>query len=151
MRRNICWAEVGNHIQKRVPGCLMLRNHSVIVIIFSPIDFRKRLCRRDIDERFYLSTAQNKVKNSTNSSMRWVGTTRYDYTDSFGKLQHGSTLVLSRISCITSSLALPEDEHKFKLGDVLALIKHQFHAPTCQVNVWNNHVFTLSTNLVPQF
>jgi hypothetical protein len=32
---------------------------------------------------------------------------------------------------------------------VLALIKRQLHAPTCRVNVWNNHVFTLSTNLVP--
>jgi hypothetical protein len=34
---------------------------------------------------------------------------------------------------------------------VLALIKHRFHTPTCRVNVWNNHVFTLSTNLVPRF
>jgi hypothetical protein len=34
---------------------------------------------------------------------------------------------------------------------VLALIKHRFHAPTCRVNVWNKHVFSLSTNLVPQF
>jgi hypothetical protein len=37
------------------------------------------------------------------------------------------------------------------LGDVLALIKQQFYAPTCQVNVQNNHVFTLSTNLVSRF
>jgi hypothetical protein len=36
-------------------------------------------------------------------------------------------------------------------GMLLALIKHRFHATTCRVNVWNNHVFTLSTNLVPQF
>jgi hypothetical protein len=35
------------------------------------------------------------------------------------------------------------------MGDVLTLIKHQFHVPTYQVNVWNNHVFTLSTNLDP--
>jgi hypothetical protein len=34
---------------------------------------------------------------------------------------------------------------------LLALIKRRFHVPTCRVNVWNNHVFTLSTNLVPQF
>jgi hypothetical protein len=34
------------------------------------------------------------------------------------------------------------------LGDVLALIKRQFHAPTCRVNVKNNHGFILSTNLV---
>jgi hypothetical protein len=39
-----------------------LRNHN---IIFSPIDFKKRLSRRDTDERFHLSTAQDKVKNST--------------------------------------------------------------------------------------
>jgi hypothetical protein len=42
---------------KRVPECLMLRNHSIIVILFSSIDFKKRLSRRDIDERFNLSTA----------------------------------------------------------------------------------------------
>jgi hypothetical protein len=56
---------VRNHIPKRVPECLMLRNHSIIVIIFYPIDFKKRLRRRDIDEWFHLSTAQDKVKNFT--------------------------------------------------------------------------------------
>jgi hypothetical protein len=40
----------------------MLRNHSIIVIIFSPIDFKKWLSRRDMDERFHLSTTQDKVK-----------------------------------------------------------------------------------------
>jgi hypothetical protein len=65
MKRNICWAEVRNHIPKRVPECLMLRNHSIIVIIFFPIDFKTRLRRRNADERFHLSTAQDKVKNST--------------------------------------------------------------------------------------
>jgi hypothetical protein len=30
--------------------------------------------------------------------------------------EHGSTLMLSRISCIASGLALLEDEQKFKLG-----------------------------------
>jgi hypothetical protein len=54
IKRNICRAEVRNHIPKRVPECLMSRNHSVIVIIFSPIDFKKRLIRRDKDERFHL-------------------------------------------------------------------------------------------------
>jgi hypothetical protein len=39
-----------------------LRNHS---IVFSPIDFKKRLSRRDMDERFQLSTTQDEVKNST--------------------------------------------------------------------------------------
>jgi hypothetical protein len=48
--------------------------------------------------------------------MRYVGTTRYDYIDSFGKFEHGSTLVLSRISYIALGLALFEDEQKFKLG-----------------------------------
>jgi hypothetical protein len=70
MKRNIGWAEVRNHIPKRVPECLMLRNYSIIVIIFSPIDFKKRLSRRDMDERFHLSTGQDEVKNSTKSSMR---------------------------------------------------------------------------------
>jgi hypothetical protein len=37
----------------------MLMNHS---IIFSLIDFKKRLSRRDTDERFHLSTAQDEVK-----------------------------------------------------------------------------------------
>jgi hypothetical protein len=36
--------------------------------------------------------------------------------DLFGKFENGSTLVLSRISCITLGLALLEDEQKFKLG-----------------------------------
>jgi hypothetical protein len=51
---------VRNHIPKRVPECLMLGNHSIIVNIFSPIDFKKRL-RRDTDERFHLSTAQDRA------------------------------------------------------------------------------------------
>jgi hypothetical protein len=40
----------------------MLRNNSIIAIIFSPIDFKKGLSRRDIDESFHLSTVQDKVK-----------------------------------------------------------------------------------------
>jgi hypothetical protein len=47
----------------------MLRNHSIIIIIFSPIDFKKRLSRRDTDERFHLLTAQDEVKNFTKISM----------------------------------------------------------------------------------
>jgi hypothetical protein len=50
---------------KRVPKCLRLRNHNIIVTILSSIDFNKRLSRRDMDERFHLSTTQDKVKNST--------------------------------------------------------------------------------------
>jgi hypothetical protein len=58
-------------------------------------------------------------------------TARYNHISLFGKSKHGSTLVLSGISCIASGLALLEDEQKFKLGDVLALIKYQFHVSTC--------------------
>jgi hypothetical protein len=43
----------------------MLRNHSIIDIIFSLIDFKKRLSKRDTDERFHLSSTHDKVKNST--------------------------------------------------------------------------------------
>jgi hypothetical protein len=56
---------VRKHTTKRVPECIRLRNYNIIVTIFSPIDFKKRLSRRDTDERFHLSTAQDKVKNST--------------------------------------------------------------------------------------
>jgi hypothetical protein len=45
---------VRTHTQKRVPECLRLRNHIIIVTIFSLIDFKKRLSRRDTDERFNL-------------------------------------------------------------------------------------------------
>jgi hypothetical protein len=69
-----------------------VRDHS---IIFSLIDFKKKLSRRDTDERFHLSTTQDEVKKFHKSSMRKVWTTRYGYTDSFGKFEHGSTLVLS--------------------------------------------------------
>jgi hypothetical protein len=47
--------------------------------------------------------------------MREEGTARYDHINLFGKSEHVSTLVLPRISCIASSLALLEDEQKFKL------------------------------------
>jgi hypothetical protein len=56
---------VRNHIPKTVPECLMLRNHNIIAIVFSPIDFKKRISRRETDERFHLLTTQDKVKNST--------------------------------------------------------------------------------------
>jgi hypothetical protein len=63
MRRTNYYAKVRNHISKRVAVCLILRNHCIIAIIFSPVDFKKRLSRRDTDERFHLSTAQDKVKH----------------------------------------------------------------------------------------
>jgi hypothetical protein len=56
---------VRKHTRKRVLECLRLRNHNIIVAIFNPIDFKKRLSRRDTDERFHLSIAQDKVKKST--------------------------------------------------------------------------------------
>jgi hypothetical protein len=49
--------------------------------------------------------------------------------------EKGSTLVLSLISYIASGLVLLKNEQKFKLGDVLVLINHRFHASTCQVKV----------------
>jgi hypothetical protein len=107
---------VRNHIPKRVPGGQILRNHSIILIIFSLIDFKKRLSKRDTDKRFHLPTAKDDMKISTKSSMRLVGTARYGHINSFGKSEHGSTLVFSRISCIASSLALLKDEQKLKLG-----------------------------------
>jgi hypothetical protein len=48
--------------------------------------------------------------------MRLVGTAKYGHINLFGKSEHGSTLVLSRISFIASTLALLDLEQKFKLG-----------------------------------
>jgi hypothetical protein len=45
------------------------------------------------------------------------------YIDSLGKFEHGSTLMLSQISCIASGFALLEDEQKFKLGGCVATHK----------------------------
>jgi hypothetical protein len=50
------------------------------------------------------------------SSMRRVGTARYDHTNLFDKYKHVFTHVLPRISGIALGLALLEDEQKFKLG-----------------------------------
>jgi hypothetical protein len=47
---------------KKVHECLKLRNHIVSVTIFSPIDFKKRLSRRDTDERFHNLTAQDRMR-----------------------------------------------------------------------------------------
>jgi hypothetical protein len=62
-------------------------------------------------------------------------TAKYGRINSSAKSEYGSTLVLSQISCIASNLGLLEDEQKFKLGGCVALIKHQFHAPTYRVNI----------------
>jgi hypothetical protein len=53
---------VRKHTPKKVPECLRLKNHVIFVTIFSLIDFKKRLSRRDIDERFHLSTTQDKLR-----------------------------------------------------------------------------------------
>jgi hypothetical protein len=51
------------HIKKGTEW-LRLRNHIIIVDIFSSVNFKKRLSRRDTDKSFHLSTTQDKVKNS---------------------------------------------------------------------------------------
>jgi hypothetical protein len=56
---------VRKHTPKRVLECIRLRNHIIFLTIFSPIDFKKRLTRRDMDERFHLSSTPDEVKNST--------------------------------------------------------------------------------------
>jgi hypothetical protein len=64
-------------------------------------------------------------------------------------LSNAIHLCLFQISCIASGLTLFEDEKKFKLRDVLAVKKRQFHMPTCQVYARNNYANTISTNQVP--
>jgi hypothetical protein len=54
----------------------------------------------------------------------------YGLINPFGKSKHGSTLVLSQISCIASGLALLKDEQMFKPGGCVGA-----HAPTCRVNL----------------
>jgi hypothetical protein len=53
---------VRKHTLKRVPECLRLRKHIIFFTIFSPINFKKRLSRRDTDKRFHLSTTPDKVR-----------------------------------------------------------------------------------------
>jgi hypothetical protein len=58
---------------------------------------------------------------------------------------------LRQVIPVTSSPLLATPGPLRRPTSLLALIKRQFHAPTYQVNVWNNHVFALSTNLVLWF
>jgi hypothetical protein len=58
---------------------------------------------------------------------------------------------LSQISCIASGLALLEDEQKFKLGGCVGAHKTSISCANMLSKCINNHVFTLSTNLVPRF
>jgi hypothetical protein len=53
------------HTPKRVPRVPKVEEPYYLCSIFSPNDFKKRLSRRNMDERFHISTAQDKVKNST--------------------------------------------------------------------------------------
>jgi hypothetical protein len=80
--------------------------------------------------------------------MRKVGTARYGHIDLFGKFEHGSILVLSQISCIALGLALLEYEQKFVLGGCVGPHKTWISCANISCKCWNNHVFTLSTNLV---
>jgi hypothetical protein len=90
----------------------MLGNHSIIAIIFSLIDFKKRLSRRDTDERFHLSTTQDEVKNFTKICL--------------------VSLNMCLHLCCLASLALLQvwlrsrTSKSSSLGDVFVLIKHHF-------------------------
>jgi hypothetical protein len=53
----------------------------------------------------------------------------YDHINLFGKSKHLSTLVLPRISCIASGLALLEDEQKLKLGGCVGAHKMLISCP----------------------
>jgi hypothetical protein len=64
MKKEYLLSQGEEHLLKRVPECLRLRNHNIIVTTFFLIDFKKRLSSRDTDERFHLSTTQDMVKNS---------------------------------------------------------------------------------------
>jgi hypothetical protein len=120
---------------KRVPECLMLRNHRIIAIIFSPIDFKKRLSRRDTNKRFHLSTAQDKVKIFTKAPRGKLG------PQGMATLVHSVSLSTGLHLCCLKFLALPQvwlcsrTSKSLSLGDVLALIKCRVHAPTCRVNL----------------
>jgi hypothetical protein len=59
--------------------------------------------------------------------------------------------VLSRMSCIASGLALLEDEQKFKLGGCVDAHKTSISCANMSSKCIKNHVFTLSTNLIPRF
>jgi hypothetical protein len=74
--------------------------------------------------------------------MRKLGTARYGHIDSFGKFEHGSTLALSRFSCIASSMALLKDEQKFKLGGCVGAHKVSISCANMSGNVWNNHALS---------
>jgi hypothetical protein len=107
---------VRKHTPKRVPKCLRLRNHIIFVTIFSSIDFKKRLSRRYTDERFHLSIAQDRLRKIPLKLHEVSRDRKVWQHNSFGKFEHGSTFVLSRISCIALGSALLEDEQNFKLG-----------------------------------
>jgi hypothetical protein len=95
------------------------------------IDFKKRLSRRDTDERFHLSTAQDEVK---------IPQSKYEpqcMTTLIHKVRQSMGLCL----CCLESLTLLQvwlysrASKSLSLWDVLALIKHRFQASAYRVNV----------------
>jgi hypothetical protein len=59
--------------------------------------------------------------------------------------------VLSQISCIASDLTLLEDEQKFNLEGCVGAHKMSISCANMLSKCMENHVFNLSTNLVPRF
>jgi hypothetical protein len=100
-------------------------------------DFKKRLSRRDMDERFHLSTAQDKVRKNPQKHHE-VSRDRKVWLCSRTSLV---TLSMGLHLCCLKFLVLLQvwlclrTSKSSSLGDVLALIKHRFYAPTCRVNV----------------
>jgi hypothetical protein len=81
--------------------------------------------------------------------MAWASR-RLTTTRAQGKISAGNFASLTAQVKASGNQGLQCPRNDLFMGELLALIKCQFHVPTYQVNVWNNDVFTLSTNLVPQ-
>jgi division protein CdvB (Snf7/Vps24/ESCRT-III family) len=67
MKKEYLLSRVEETHTKKSVRMLKVEEHIIFVTIFSLIDFKKRLSRRDTDERFHISIAQAKVKNSIKS------------------------------------------------------------------------------------
>jgi hypothetical protein len=78
----------------------MLRNHSSIVIILSPIDLKKEAKKERHGRKAPPFNRPRRGEKINKSSMSQVGTMRYGHNDLFGNFADESTLVLYRISCI---------------------------------------------------
>jgi hypothetical protein len=117
---------------KKSAQCLMLRNHS---IIFSPIDFKKRLSRRDTDERFHLSITQDKVKISSKAPCGKQGPQGMATLIRLVSLNMGLHMCCLEFLALLQVWLCSRMSKSVSLGDVLALIKCQFQASTCRVKV----------------